>query len=499
MRSVLELLCCLRCNSRQSARKSNVATIREILAYFDTATEDEHATINVFLYNTVINLLEMSQIEQPASRVRAPLNCPLIDRYALAELQTTIKFLVSAQPNGAVHSLRMPQLPQITSEPRVDASQPNLRNEDPSNYLRYSLRQCSEAQLELLLQLDCVKFWHEYLASAKLGCLLPLDLPDACTVSSGGRLRLASWNLNRFTLAKARHPGFREIVCLTILRANIALLVLQEVASLDVADVLCAELNSPTLPHVRQWVNQHSSSHVPRWSVASSNQATGAMFRGREYVLFLFNTNAGIHIQRTGLLEPSSTSQSPKSFSRSPCPALCFVRSSRIILVSVHLKARGLRNSMIDRTVAEAKHLETLVQAFYDTQPVHSHLIIVGDFNLNPSHEAFDGLRQRGFQSVLDGSQPTTVSTATSNAVPTSPTMNNCLSSYCQTAYDNVWLSPGLARDDNPSQLIDAFYTGSGGVISEGLRHPLIPDDTGAGANGFVSDHCPIWFDLQIL
>ncbi|KAA3675075.1 uncharacterized protein DEA37_0003088, partial [Paragonimus westermani] len=98
MRSVLELLCCLRCNSRQSARKSNVATIREILAYFDTATEDEHATINVFLYNTLINLMEMSQIEQAASRVRAPLKCPLIDRYALAELQTTIKFLVSAQP-----------------------------------------------------------------------------------------------------------------------------------------------------------------------------------------------------------------------------------------------------------------------------------------------------------------------------------------------------------------------------------------------------------------
>ncbi|KAA3681560.1 uncharacterized protein DEA37_0002602 [Paragonimus westermani] len=287
----------------------------------------------------------------------------------------------------------MPQHSQLTSEPRVDASQPNLRCEDPSDPLRYSLQQCSQAQLELLLQLDCVKFWHEYLASAKLGCLLPLDLPDACNVSTGGRLRLASWNLNRFTLAKARHPGFREIVCLTILRANIALLVLQEVASLDVADV---------------------------------------------------------------------------------------VRSSRIILVSVHLKATGLRNSMIDRTVAEAKHLETLVQAFYDTQP------------------AFDGLRQRGFQSVLDGTQPTTVSTATSNAVPASPTMN-CLPSSCQTAYDNVWLSPGLTRGDNPSHLVDAFYTGSGGVITEGLRHPLIPDDTGAGANGFISDHCPIWFDLQIL
>ncbi|KAF7262501.1 hypothetical protein EG68_00197 [Paragonimus skrjabini miyazakii] len=498
MRSIFELLCCLRCNSRHPARKSNVATIREILTYFDTATEDEHATINVFLYNILINLMEMSQIEQATNRVRAPLKCPLIDRYALAELQTTIKSLVSAQPYGAVQSLRIPQFSQLTSEPRVGASQLNLRSEDSSDLLRHSLRQCSQAQLELLLQLDCVKYWHEYLASTKLGCLFPLDLPDACTVSTGGRLRIASWNLNRFTLAKARHPGFREIVCLTILRANITLLVLQEIASLDVADVLCAELNSPMLPHVRQWVGQHPPSHVPRWSVATSNQATGAMFRGREYALFLFNTTAGIRIQRTGLLESSSASQSSKLFSRSPCSALCFIRSSRIILVSVHLKARGLRNSMIDRTVTEVKHLETLVQAFYDTQPENSHLIIVGDFNLNPSDEAFDGLRQRGFQSVLDRNQTTTVSTTTLGNVPASSTLN-CPSGSCQTAYDNVWLSPGLTRDDNPSHLVDAFYTGNGGVISEGLRHPLIPDDTGAGANGFVSDHCPIWFDLQIL
>ncbi|KAF5399613.1 Endonuclease/exonuclease/phosphatase family domain-containing protein 1 [Paragonimus heterotremus] len=498
MRSIFELLCCLRCNSRHPARKSNVATIREILAYFDTATEDEHATINVFLYNTLINLMEMSQIEQATNRVRAPLMCPLIDRYALAELQTTIKSLVSARSYGAVQSLRMPQFSQLTSEPRVDANQPNLRREGSSNPLRYSLRECSQTQLELLLQLDCMKYWHEYLANTKLGCLPPLDLRDACTVSTGGCLRLASWNLNRFTLAKARHPGFREIVCLTILRANIALLVLQEIASLDVADMLCAELNSPMLPHVRQWVSQHPPSHVPRWCVATSNEATGAMFRGREYALFLFNTTAGIHIQRTGLLESSNASQSSKLFSRSPCSALCFVRSSRIILVSVHLKARGLRNSMIDRTVSEVEHLETLVQAFYDTQPVNTHLIIVGDFNLNPLHEAFDGLRRRGFLSVLDGSQSTTVSTTTSNTVPASSTIN-CPSSSCQTAYDNVWLSPGLTRGDNPSHLVDAFYTGSGGVIGEGLRHPLIPDDTGAGANGFVSDHCPIWFDLRIL
>lgn len=110
---------------------------------------------------------------------------------------------------------------------------------------RYNLfMQCSKGQLELLFQMEAVKNWSTLMASSRLDCAddLAIGFPplyrEHCSSSSAGYIRVASWNLNRFTLAKAKHPGFREVLCLTILRARISLLVLQEVASLDVVNVV---------------------------------------------------------------------------------------------------------------------------------------------------------------------------------------------------------------------------------------------------------------------
>ncbi|XP_018644231.1 hypothetical protein Smp_145590, partial [Schistosoma mansoni] len=58
-----------------------------------------------------------------------------------------------------------------------------------------------------------------------------------------------------------------------------------------------------------------------------------------------------------------------------------------LVLISVHLKASGLRNSQIGRTISEIESLGYLVQAFYETQPSGTYLIIAGDFNLSSTHE----------------------------------------------------------------------------------------------------------------
>lgn len=61
-------------------------------------------------------------------------------------------------------------------------------------------------------------------------------------------------------------------------------------------------------------------------------------------------------------------------------------------------------------------------------------------------------------------------------------------------AYDNAWLSANLSLTSEST----IRWTGDSGVILKGLRHPLIPEETGSGANGFVSDHAPIWFDIHL-
>lgn len=99
---------------------------------------------------------------------------------------------------------------------------------------------------------------------------------------------------------------------------------------------------------------------------------------------------------------------------------------------------------------------------------------------------------------VLKGNQSTMVSgiAKTDSALRSDPDDQNRIS---MTAYDNAWLSSELLGCPPDSQRSGGMqYTGRAGVINRGLRHPLIPHDDGAGANGFVSDHCPIWFDVRV-
>ncbi|KAH8865247.1 Endonuclease/exonuclease/phosphatase family domain-containing protein [Schistosoma japonicum] len=338
----------------------------------------------------------------------------------------------------------------------------------------------TKSQLQLILRMEGVRDWLNLVASC--GLLNELDPPLPIIPSVEKYIRIGSWNLNRFDLKKAKHPGFMEVVCLTILRMGVSLILLQEVSDPSVVDYLCNELNCPSLPHVKQWVEKNPSA-PPNWKASCSVQPTGSMFRAKEYAVFLYNSRCGIHISRTSLLEKyqNLSPVSRKSFTRSPCGASCRIRCTHLVIISVHLKASGLRNSQIGKTIAEIESLGYLVQAFYETQPSGTHLIIAGDFNLFPTHEAYRVLREHGLWPVLKGEHQTTLNHSEGRS--------NHL-----RAYDNAWLSADLSISSGST----ARWTGDSGVILKGLRHPLIPEETGSGANGLVSDHAPIWFDINL-
>uniref|UniRef100_A0A6B2EB28 Putative endonuclease/exonuclease/phosphatase family domain-containing protein 1 n=1 Tax=Phlebotomus kandelakii TaxID=1109342 RepID=A0A6B2EB28_9DIPT len=73
--------------------------------------------------------------------------------------------------------------------------------------------------------------------------------------SRNGRraVRIASWNLDRMTKAKAENPGVLEVVCRTILENKLSIICLQEILHPSALARICEELNHPTLRRTIEW------------------------------------------------------------------------------------------------------------------------------------------------------------------------------------------------------------------------------------------------------
>ncbi|XP_055691974.1 endonuclease/exonuclease/phosphatase family domain-containing protein 1-like [Lutzomyia longipalpis] len=73
--------------------------------------------------------------------------------------------------------------------------------------------------------------------------------------SRNGRraLRVASWNLDRMTKAKAENPGVLEVICRTILENKLSIICLQEILHASALARICEELNHPTLRRTIEW------------------------------------------------------------------------------------------------------------------------------------------------------------------------------------------------------------------------------------------------------
>ncbi|XP_071784894.1 endonuclease/exonuclease/phosphatase family domain-containing protein 1-like [Asterias amurensis] len=283
--------------------------------------------------------------------------------------------------------------------------------------------------------------------------------------NSSGRntLRIATWNLQRFSREKAENLGVKEVTCMTILENRLSVVVVQELADRDALAVICNELNDPSLAVVRNWPSPRGI-----WKCETSKSA-GRMFQGVEYNGFLWNTSDDVTLSDSSLLHVSKKGKNGHTFSRQPFLGYFKAKKLDFVLVSVHLKFPGLNNGTKDKLEEEICQLGLLTDALSAQLPDEKDVLIMGDFNSGPSAPDFKALTSAGYSNAI----PDDVFTNISNKNPEG--------SHC---YDNAWFSKNLSK----------AHTGEVRVIREGLTHPLIPDDWSWG--GVVSDHCPLWAEF---
>ncbi|VDO04928.1 unnamed protein product [Rodentolepis nana] len=197
--------------------------------------------------------------------------------------------------------------------------------------------------------------WKEYLASDQL-----LNVSDSLPSNT---YRLATWNLDRLSVAKAKHPGIREAICLTILAYQFDLIAFQEVVEPEAVQMLADELNSPKLPMVKRWM---SVNQVKRgmFTGFSSAEKTGRTFQSAEYSSFLYRYDR-IKAISSRILEIADDNGRP--FSRLPFMSKFKIGSNTLILTSVHLKAPALHESKSSKNAEEINCLTDFIDAMNDT------------------------------------------------------------------------------------------------------------------------------------
>ncbi|CAF0788363.1 unnamed protein product [Adineta steineri] len=264
--------------------------------------------------------------------------------------------------------------------------------------------------------------------------------------------RFASWNLQQLTNDKVQNPGVREVICRVILANNFSLIGIQEIGNKEALDLIIKELNSPTIPLLKDWPNRNRGN----WKYTMSDVA-GQMFQGSEYLGFLYNESVGIELKQASLLS------SKTYFTCSPYITIFRIYNKyELVFVNIHLERRRLDDN-------EIKALSVLIQAMKNTIK-QKHIIIFGDFNNVPTAPEFQALVACNYSYTIQENKDVSPKTTQGS-----------------TCVHNIWLS----------EEAKALSTGNSGVIRDNLTSLWIP--SGWTWGGLVSDHCPIWteFDLS--
>lgn len=275
-------------------------------------------------------------------------------------------------------------------------------------------------------------------------------------------VRLASWNLQHCSLDKVSNPGVKDVICMTILENGFGIVAIQELSHDKALEEICQELNEPTLPNVIHWAG-----HRGTWKCAVS-QVAGRMFRSVEYNGFLYDSSQKIELLNADLLDKGDSKGG--AFARVPYVG-CFRINGELdfVVVSVHLKATGLKGEDAHRTRAEVSSMSHVLKCLSKHVEGEKDVILVGDFNHAPDSKEFDSVRYMGYQNCIAFDTPTNIS------------VNNNDGSK---SYDNIWINSKT----------QSIWTGNAGVVRTGLSSPLIPNGWKWG--GMVSNHCPIFVEL---
>ncbi|XP_018328706.1 uncharacterized protein LOC108739345 isoform X2 [Agrilus planipennis] len=253
--------------------------------------------------------------------------------------------------------------------------------------------------------------------------------------------RVAFWNVHELTLEKVRNLGVLEVVCSTILENGWSIVVFQGICHPLALSILCNELNAPRLPRTCNFKGINSKC----WRFCVDDSINSDMG-------FIYNMESGgigIGVIRQIYRTCGGCESSICTFAVGPTDFTV-------------INTRFVSNAIIN---FETRMTELLKDR---DEPV----LVTGDL------ENFIGKELNGLNCIA-GLTP---------VVP--PSLNTCSNN-----------SKGILQY-NDSILVNSsihagHFTGSWGMVKNGLSHLCIPDGWEWG--GSVSSHCPVWGELYVL
>ncbi|RUS80596.1 hypothetical protein EGW08_011651, partial [Elysia chlorotica] len=260
--------------------------------------------------------------------------------------------------------------------------------------------------------------------------------------------RLATWNLSMFTSEKAKNPGVREAVCMTIIENGFGIVCVQEVADVDALKIICDELNAPSLPNGKNWGGRRG-----QWAYEVS-KATGKINQSSEYHGFLYDQSQKISLRSSCVIAKGAEKKILSS--GMPFAGVFSISGGLdVVTVSIHLKAAGL--GMQDQMCMdeEAERLNHILQAAKDMFKSKTALMPLGVIN------------------------------AISFSFPCLKHLNRVMQSI-----QNYFVFKHFVMSILFSP-ISLYTVGVAGVVRDGLSNAWIPNGWTWG--GVVSDHCPVF------
>jgi len=260
-------------------------------------------------------------------------------------------------------------------------------------------------------------------------------------------LRIATWNLQDFTLEKAENPGVKEVICRTILENSFSVIAVQEIIGTSSLKQICDELNCPTLRRVIDWKDNERE-----WRFALPHNSS-AKNKGSPSLGFLYDSSYLVEL--TAMKELCGTGPLPTT-------------APKVEALLASFKVEGLRISLLNMHVqsSDVNSIESILQDHLEQTDM---LIILGDFTGLAQSEGESGLSKLQYKSVIPVS---------SNS--------HCCSSDSQTCHysDNILLNSE----------VHLLFTGVSGMVVKGLNHLAIPQGWMWG--GPASEHCPVWCEV---
>lgn len=271
---------------------------------------------------------------------------------------------------------------------------------------------------------------------------------DFCGERNGKLVvRLATWNLQDFTVEKVQNPGVMEVICRTILENRFSVIAVQEIVDAASLKQICDELNCPTLRRVIDWKENERE-----WKYALP-QVSNAEYKDSPGLGFLYDSSCQVEL--TAMKQLCVTGPLPNS-------------APKVEAVLAAFKVEDLRISLLNMQIekSDINSIENVLQGHVKQTDM---LIILGDFT---------GLSQNKGENEISRLQYKSV-------IPTSSNSYSCSSDPQARHYsDNIFLN-------SETQL---QFTGVSGMVRQGLNHLAIPQGWMWG--GSASEHCPVWCEV---